>query len=97
VVYEKTEMVPPSDFPSKTNVQPRHLTGRCWHTCATHVPVAHLSDDVATIFFLMISLYNNIYIYRKSHKAQKANMYLTRPDTIYVHLSKVQNIRNLDI
>jgi hypothetical protein len=24
VVYEKTEMVPPSDFPSKTNVHPRH-------------------------------------------------------------------------
>jgi len=26
VVYEKTEMVPPSDFPSKTNVHPRHWT-----------------------------------------------------------------------
>jgi hypothetical protein len=24
VVYEKTEMVPPSDFSSKTNVHPRH-------------------------------------------------------------------------
>jgi hypothetical protein len=24
VIYEKTEMVPPSDFPSKTNVHPRH-------------------------------------------------------------------------
>jgi hypothetical protein len=27
VVYEKTKMVPPSDFPSKTNVQPRHFLG----------------------------------------------------------------------
>jgi len=27
VVYEKTEMVHPSNFPSKTNVQPRHPTG----------------------------------------------------------------------
>jgi hypothetical protein len=27
VVYEKTEMVPPSNFPSKTNVQPRHPIG----------------------------------------------------------------------
>jgi hypothetical protein len=27
VVYEKTEMVPPSNFPSKTNVQSRHPTG----------------------------------------------------------------------
>jgi len=26
VVWEKTEMVPPSNFPSKTNVQPRHPT-----------------------------------------------------------------------
>jgi hypothetical protein len=37
VVYEKMEMVPPSNFSSKTNVQPRHPTG--WRTCATHVPV----------------------------------------------------------
>jgi hypothetical protein len=27
VVYEKTEIVPPSYFPFKTNVQPRHPTG----------------------------------------------------------------------
>jgi hypothetical protein len=33
----------------------------------------------------------------KGRKAHGGNMYLTRPDTIYIHLSKVQNIRNLDI
>jgi hypothetical protein len=27
VVYEKTEMILPSDFSFKTNVQPRHPTG----------------------------------------------------------------------
>jgi len=29
VVYEKTEMVPPSNFPSKTNVHPRHFLSCC--------------------------------------------------------------------
>jgi len=42
VVWEKTKMVPPSNFPFKTNVQPRHPTGvgvhaqhlSPWHTSA---------------------------------------------------------------
>jgi hypothetical protein len=29
VEYEKAEMVPPSDFPSKTNVHPRHFLSCC--------------------------------------------------------------------
>jgi hypothetical protein len=29
VVYEKTEMVPLSDFPSKTNVHPQHFLSCC--------------------------------------------------------------------
>jgi hypothetical protein len=60
VVWEKTKMVLPSNFSSKTNVQPRHATGVGVH--ARHVPVAHLSADMATIFIIILMI-SYIYIY----------------------------------
>jgi hypothetical protein len=53
-------MVLPSNFSSKTNVQPRHATGVGVH--ARHVPVAHLSADMATIFIIILMI-SYIYIY----------------------------------
>lgn len=51
VVYEKTEMVPPSNFSSKTNVQPRHSTGVSVHTSA--------------ILRAYENLYNHIQLFKK--------------------------------
>jgi hypothetical protein len=54
VIYEKTEMVPPSDFPSKTNVQPHHPTGVGVH--AQHLSPWYTSALTWLSFFFIIIL-----------------------------------------
>jgi hypothetical protein len=57
VVYEKTEMVPPSNFPSKTNVQPHHPIG-------IDVYAQHLSPwHTSTLTWLPYTFFNFNYYY----------------------------------
>jgi hypothetical protein len=61
VVWEKTEMVHPSNFPSKTNVQPRHPTGVDVH--ARHLSPWHTSALTWLPFFYYY--FNDfLYIYK---------------------------------
>jgi len=62
VVYEKTEMVHLSNFPFKTNVQPRHLTGVGVH--ARHLSPWHTSALTwLPFFFYYFNDFFYIYIY----------------------------------
>jgi hypothetical protein len=61
VVYEKTEMIPPSNFPSKTNVQPRHHTGVGVH--ARHLSPWHISALTWLPFIIIIIILMISYIY----------------------------------
>jgi hypothetical protein len=54
VVYEKTGMVPPSNFSSKTNVHPRHHTGVGVH--ARHLSPWYTSALTWLLFFFIIIL-----------------------------------------
>jgi hypothetical protein len=69
VVWENTEMVPPSNFLSKTNVQPRHLTGvgvHAWHLSPWHTStltwLPFFFIILAPPFYIFIYIYIYIYI-----------------------------------
>jgi hypothetical protein len=73
VVYEKTEMVPPSNFSSKTNVQPRHPTGVGVH--ARHLSPWHTSTLMWLPIFFLILMISYIYIKKKQKKKQKTKIW----------------------
>jgi hypothetical protein len=62
MVYEKTKMVPPSNFPSKINVQPRHPIGvgvHAWHMSPWHTS----AQTWLQLFIIIILMISYIYIY----------------------------------
>jgi hypothetical protein len=58
VVYEKTEMIHPSDFPSKTNVHPCHWTG-------VGVHAQHVSVHTSAILRAYENPHNHIQLFKK--------------------------------
>jgi hypothetical protein len=68
VVYEKTEMVPSSNLPSKTNVQPRHPTDVGVH--ALHMSPWHTSAlTLLPFFYYYFNDFLYIYISKKIKKS----------------------------